>query len=247
MSTWLKTDSLPLLAGLLAVIAASLALTGCSEQSSPPAKQEQAKAAPTSEFTIDRRVGAIYTSAVWKTDETARAALLETMSAEPLPSGALNSALLSSRSGSGPAIVRIVRWPDVRSARTYLDSIPASARARLFRWVGISAKQNAPTVLREGSAVQWSEFLLRDPANADELSTMVTTMTQAMAEGGGAPDPPPVGPLRREEDRNPGLLGLWASMDGFEVFSRERTFGEQGYWEPYADNEHWMMQVVAVR
>jgi hypothetical protein len=38
------------------------------------------------------------------------------------------------------------------------------------------------------------------------------------------------------------LLAVWKDRAGFDVFTKNKTFGDKPYWEPYALNEHWMCQ-----
>ena len=44
-----------------------------------------------------------------------------------------------------------------------------------------------------------------------------------------------------------GLLARWADEEGFHLFEREETFGDDPYWADYADNAHWMMRVLSIR
>jgi hypothetical protein len=72
-------------------------------------------------------------------------------------------------------------------------------------------------------------------------------MTSAMAEGGGEPTLDSIVQLRATDDAVIGLFGIWRTTKGFEVFAENQTFGEEGYWVPYAENEHWMCAVSSIR
>ncbi len=172
---------------------------------------------------------------------------LDLFQARPLPEGTTSALILRSRDGT--AVVEIVAWPDgIVSEKTATPYVPAARLywRRDFDLVTSFAKQDQGFAVTLGDAVQWSEFLLRDPDDIDELSGMVGGMTEAMTVGG--PETLlSIQQLRSEHDTSIGLFGRWAKPEGFEVFLEEGTFGDKPYWDDYADNAHWMMEVISIR
>ncbi len=151
------------------------------------------------------------------------------------------------RSEDGQTFVEITAWPSLDLAETY--SVPYVPSAQVY-WRRVfelhRAFGSAPLELRAGSSVQWSEFLLRSPKERENLAPLVSGMVGAMAAA-GPESLSAIGQLHSVQNTSIGLLGLWKTKDGFKVFERDRTFGSTPYWEPYADNAHWMLGVLRIR
>ena len=87
---------------------------------------------------------------------------------------------------------------------------------------------------------------MRDPAKLEEFAEMVGPITDGMVAG-GASTLRGIARMHATNGLSLGLLGLWGDRDGFRVFQRADTFGPDPYWAPYADNAHWMFDVVLIR
>jgi hypothetical protein len=194
---------------------------------------------------IDAEASGALTVAVWIGDEEAGGPLRAALLAADLPEGAGGQALLAARKGH--VLVEITTWPSRTAAETYavpyLPAVPAYWR-RVFVVDRVFGR--VPLEIGPDASVQWSEFLVREPARQAELARIVGGMVAAMA-GGGAETLAAIGQLRSVHGTSIGLLGLWDTKEGFHVFERNATFGPSPYWEPYADNAHWMLGVVRIR
>ena len=166
---------------------------------------------------------------------------------QPLPEGAEGELLLQSLDGA--TLVQIIRWETNEAAATYHAPYFPSAQAywrREYRLVSSFAKEGETLQITADSAVQWSEFLMRDPALLPELGETVGGIVEGMTLAG----PETLLATQQLSATNGlsiGLLARWADEEGFHLFEREETFGDDPYWADYADNAHWMMRVLSIR
>ncbi len=198
-------------------------------------------------FTIDTAKGSAYTAVVYIAGGEAAARVGEALAAREKPAEATGQVLL--RAHDGATFVELTKWqsPDRATAYTapYFPAVQAYWR-RDFAVADAFAQGDADFTITADSSVQWSEFLLRDPADMAELSETVTAMIGTMASGGET-TLQAITELHATNDTSIGLIGLWATREGFHVFETNETFGDDPYWGPYADNAHWMMDVVGIR
>ena len=166
---------------------------------------------------------------------------------QPFAEGAEGELLLQSLDGA--TLVQIIHWETNEAAAMYRAPYFPSAQVywrREYRLVGAFAKEGELFQITADSAVQWSEFLVRDPALLPELGEIVEGIVEGMTLAG--PDTLlATQQLTATNGLSIGLLARWADEEGFHVFEREQTFGDDPYWADYADNAHWMMRVLAIR
>lgn len=195
--------------------------------------------------------GSVYSVRVWETTLTTQAGIAARLDRQPRAASSAGGVVLVCRPGT--AVVEITRFASVEMAERFAASAiagaPAASESRVLRVVNSSrqAGATAVTVVTRESFVQWSEYVMRPNANIEELQEMTTSMTATMAEGGAEPTLDSIVQLRAIDDAVIGLFGIWRTTRGFEVFADNQTWGEQGYWVPYAENEHWMCAVSSIR
>lgn len=228
--------------GIRIAAAGMLALLGaCNGANSETAMRFEFPTAP----------GSVYAVRVWQTTPPTQAEIAATLDRRPRAASSAGGIVMVCRPGT--AVVEITRFASMDAAARFAASAaagtPAPDESRVLRVVSSSRQADAPstTVVTRESSVQWSEYVMRPNASIDELQEMTTSMTATMAEGGVEPTLDTIVQLRATDDAAIGLFGIWRTTKGFEVFAENQTFGEQGYWVPYADNQHWMCSVSSIR
>lgn len=104
---------------------------------------------------------------------------------QALPQAAGSGVLLQSLDGH--ALVRLVLWDDPAAASNFRPPYFPSGQTYWRRDFTLASKvsKDGPGFYIDGdSAVQWSEFLMRDPADLPELSDLVSGMVYSMMLSG---------------------------------------------------------------
>ena len=181
----------------------------------------------------------VYSASVWRTTATSQAATLSAATDAGRPEGAAASAVLDCYAGDGTAVVRLSYWADAGPAAAFAATAPLDpTRTTLFTLASAYGKPDATDTISEETYVQWSEFLLNQPESLEPLSKIVGPMTNGMVSS------QPTLTLTREmhatDQTSIALFAVWTDRAGFDIFAENNTFGDTPYWEPYAENEHWM-------
>jgi len=212
-------------------------------------------------FVLDTAPRVRYVASVWHTrDSATQRRVLEALRADSNWPGGVRPAgtlLLRARriAQDGAEVVRLTQWPDSASAAGH------AARARVFRLGGVApvrtllytltshaAKPDASLVVADSSSVQFSEYVMKRRRAVDTLVNIAEPIVGAMTQA--QPTLRWMVTLRSADSTSISLFGVWSTREGFEVFASQNTFGKggaQGYWVPYARNEHAMFDVVAIR
>jgi hypothetical protein len=186
--------------------------------------------------------GGAYTASVWRTDKATHNDSLSKAKSQPVPNGT-TVAILDCYIGDGTAVVRLTHWPTQDKASSAAKINPSGAKRTLaFVPTSSHSKPGSPTQISNGMFVQWSEFLLKSPDSKIPLSNIINPMTNGMVIS------QPTLVLTRElhslGNESIALLAVWKDRAGFDIFAKNKTFGDKPYWEPYAVNEHWMCQAT---
>ncbi len=153
-----------------------LPLVGLATLFSAPAKASDS-------FTITEAT--TYTVVVYAAGASAGPAVADALEARPAPEGAEASLLLQSRDAG--TVVEVIAWQDPTAAPSFRAPYFPAAQAywrREFTPVASVAKEGEGLAITASSHVQWSEFLLRDPGELDDLSAMVGGMVEGMTLAG---------------------------------------------------------------
>lgn len=208
--------------------------------------------APTkTEFEIRTDEAARYGVRLWKTTTADQSDVVNAVLRTAPDREAKGEVTLRCRPGD--AVVQIASFDTDQAAETFAQAVVAGVRAplerRVMRVVSSAHQPGAPlpTKLVASSSVQWSEYLMKPGADIGQLQTMTETMHASMASPAGQPALQAISQLRSADDKAIGMIALWTTREGFEVFAKQKTWGDKGYWEDYANNEHWMCDVAGIR
>lgn len=190
---------------------------------------------------IDTTLNTLYVIEVQNTDKQNRNVAL--LGFGPIVDSSLNSQVVL-RARDSVQIVQITTWKNEAAARQYAAKKMADnkSKVRMSRVVSHGAKQQKLFLLDNSSSVQYSEFLMKRKSALETLSSIAKAMTVAMAKT--QPTLDFITTLNSTDSTTISLLGIWNTQDGFEIFSKSKTFGDKPYWTPYADNDHHMFDVM---
>jgi hypothetical protein len=194
-----------------------------------------------SAFVLDGTTKQPHTIEVWYTDGQPDAVL-----------GTLDQLMDTSYTGQlvlkardGQEIVRLTSWANEPAAQRYVAAHPKSGNYKcvMAYLASYGTKEAANWVVTPTSSVQYSEFVMLRKSALDTLSGLVKAMTSAMA--GSQPTLDYISTFNSTDSTAISLIGIWNTKEGFEVFEKQKTWGEKPYWEPYATNDHHMFDVLA--
>jgi hypothetical protein len=199
---------------------------------------------PQAAFAIDTTVNALYVIEVWNTDKSSVNAVVAER--KPLENIDLKKQLVL-RARDGAEVVQITLWNSEPAANKYADSLKlrTDRKVRVSRVVNYGAKQPKLFILDTASSVQYSEFQMKRKSAMDTLSTIAKGMTTSMAQV--QPTLDYIMTLNSADSLTISLFGIWNTKEGFEVFAKQKTWGDNPYWEPYAINDHHMFDVVLTK
>ena len=160
--------------------------------------------------------------------------------------------MLVLRAYNGRRVVRLTRWDAGDAAAAYRRAaralaapagVPAPRYVEELRVRSVGRKPDQPLAFDTATAAQFSQFTMRRKAPVDTLQAMAAGMSGGMVQA--EPTLRLISTLTARDSSVVAFLGAWTSPKGFDVFAERKTFSAKPYWEPYAGNEHHMMQVAA--
>jgi hypothetical protein len=242
---------------LLGIFGAVAALAACSGQQNSGNVADKGNAQSvvgpsssavdaTGSFAISGKPSDLYSAVVYMAGPGA-GVVEQVLTSSALPNGASQQAILKSLDGS--TFVELTKWTSVATRSAYKARYVAKASAywrRDFAPVDQISKPQAAMNMTGSSNVQWSEFLLRDPSKQQELYEQASGMARNMVEAGPA-ELQTLTAMKSNNGSSIAILALWSNREGFGIFEKDATFGDDPYWAPVADNAHWMMRPILLR
>ncbi|MEM9674509.1 MAG: hypothetical protein AAF992_18095 [Bacteroidota bacterium] len=219
-------------------------LSSCGNK--PQSDESQSSVTPTevasTSVMVDTTVNRLYVIEVWETEP---ASVDSTLSSLPETNDDANLEqrfVLKARNDE--RVVQITTWNSNEAAEGYTSDKSSHNDYKVLtsKVANYGAKDATPATIDDGSSVQYSEFIMKRKPAIDTLSTIAKGMTSAMARS--EPTLDYIMTLNSTDSSTISLFGTWNTEEGFEIFTQNNTFGEQPYWEPYAENEHHMFEVV---
>lgn len=145
-------------------------------------------------------------------------------------------------------IIRITDWTSGDDAMNFRKNSKTAVDGYQIQTATIAStayKSEASIRIDTSSSVQYSAFLMYRSLAIDTLSNLVQSMTSAMVKA--QPSLDFIITMNSADSSAISLLGLWNTYEGFKVFEKQNTWGEEPYWGPYASNIHFMCDVVFAR
>ncbi|WKN41745.1 hypothetical protein [Tunicatimonas pelagia] len=229
---------------LLASITALL-LSACGASETTEDQTAEKSESSSASVTVDTTINQLYVFEVWDTDATTVDSTLSASTAVINKPDLASRMVLKARNEG--RVVQITTWNSEAAAEEYAtDAMPDdSYKILTSKVVNHGSKDAKLAALDTTSSVQYSEFLMKRKSAVDTLSTIAKGMTTAMVRS--EPTLDFIMTLNSTDSSTISLFGIWNTEEGFEVFSENNTFGDRPYWEPYADNEHHMFEVVVAQ
>ncbi|MEM8968342.1 MAG: hypothetical protein AAGE93_18120 [Bacteroidota bacterium] len=229
---------------LLSAFPITILLSSCGNKPQPDESKNSVTPTETvsASVMVDTTLNQLYVIEVWETEPT-----LVDSTLSSLPETNDNANLeqrLVLKARNDERVVQITTWNSDKAAEDYASDKPSYEDYKVLtsKVANYGAKDATPATIDAGSSVQYSEFIMKRKPAMDTLSTIAKGMTGAMAQSESTLDY--IMTLNSTDSSTISLFGAWNTEEGFEVFTQNNTFGDQPYWEPYAENEHHMFEVV---
>lgn len=243
------TTTNPIILSGLIMLVAGLMLPSCTGGQQPAENgtatatrdTDRPRKATAGVFVIDTTKGARYVLEVYHTNPARMPGLLSSL---PVLDQEDLQAQLLIKARDSTEVVQITRWTTGAAADQYMTQHQPRKDYRILSSTlqNYGAKPEQPFVVDSTASVQYSEFLMKRPSALDTLSPIAVGMTSAMVQS--QPTLDFIMTLNSTDQSTISLIGLWNTKEGYEIFAQNNTFGDKPYWEPYAENEHHMFDVV---
>jgi heme-degrading monooxygenase HmoA len=198
-------------------------------------------------------------STIYETTEANQDAILTDVlkSAEallPASKGFVDATVLKGQDGA--KVVMLSQWQDLPSYQAYETKRRADAtETHLAELVNVRSygygniyhqetRKGLPTIHEGDINVMFSEYLLRDPAKQSELLGVTAQfMPNVMKIKSGLQW---VTLLPSVDQTTTAFVARFDKPEDFETLSQDSGFTEYAYWDPYAENDHHLYDVVKI-
>lgn len=216
-------------------------------------------AAAAATVTFDPSISIVNASTIYETTYVDEDAILSDVLKSvqemlPRSPGFMDATVL--RGQDGAKVVVLSQWRDLPSYEAYETArkadateskIAKSVNVRSYAYGDIAhleTRKGIPTVHERDTNVMFSEYLLRDPAKQSELLTVTEQfMPNVMKIKPGLQW---VALLPSVDQTTTAFVARFDKPEDFETLSQDSGFTEYAYWDPYADNDHHLYDVVKV-
>ncbi|MDJ0633563.1 MAG: antibiotic biosynthesis monooxygenase [Xenococcaceae cyanobacterium MO_188.B29] len=162
--------------------------------------------------------------------------------------GLINSSILKGQEGT--EVVVLTQWQDLPSfeayAQEYSNNELYTDRPQIFVFeVQKVETRGLKPAIAESGEIMFSQFKLKDPQKQSELAGIIEqVMPTAFVTVPGLQ----WAAMSPSTDRSTiAMIAQWNSRKDFESLGQNAGFDkETNYWDPYADNEHDIFDVVKI-
>lgn len=172
----------------------------------------------------------------------------------PTASGFMNASVLKSQDGT--KVVTLSQWQNLPSFQAYTAKLAkedttkylaevSAPRTFVYEVKQTEAKDTVPAIHVNDNAVQFSEFRMKRPQDQPELLGIIGEAMPGVMQM--EPGLQWVTLMRSLDNTNIALLAHWNSNKQFDELSQTPGYDqENGYWTPYAVNDHHLYDVVKI-
>lgn len=166
----------------------------------------------------------------------------------PQTSGLINSSILKGQEGT--EVVVLTQWQDLPSFETYAQEYNNNKldtdkpQTFVFEVQKVETRGLKPAIAESG-AIMFSQFKMKDPKKQSELAGIIEqVMPTAFATVPGLQ----WAAMSPSTDKSTiAMIAQWNSRKDFESLGQNAGFDQEtNYWDPYADNEHDIFDVVKI-
>lgn len=217
---------------------------------------EAARAATVS---FDPKSSLVNASTIYETANTDSAPILRDVlksAQETLPQakGFVDATVLKGQDGA--KVVVLSQWQDLTSYQAYEtkrkanpieQQIANSVNVRSYAYNNIrhlETRKGLPTLHERDTNVMFSEYLLRDPAKQSELLMVTEQFMPSVMEL--KPGLQWVALFPSTDQTTTAFVARFNKPEDFQTLSQDAGFKDYAYWDPYADNDHHLYDVVKI-
>lgn len=217
------------------------------------------EAAQAATVSFDPKSSLVNASTIYETANTDPAPILKDVlksAQETLPQskGFVDATVLKGQDGA--QLVILSQWQDLASYQAYEAKRKANpiekqvaelVNIRSYAYNNIrhlETRKGLPTLHERDTNVMFSEYLLRDPAKQSELLMVTEQFMPSVMEL--KPGLQWVALFPSTDQTTTAFVARFEKPEDFQTLSQDAGFKDYAYWDPYADNEHHLYEVVKI-